>query len=142
MVFADYMNQYLSVGDEKLVNRVAKRGSFRPVLQHFRVVQILTNIRMVEGFCRCKCTVGGFVDEIMVFADYMNEYLSDGDEKLVVREAKRSSFPPILHFSRRTLCAGPVSQNNNYLGNWSGAYLRPESQDRTSILFDFVVKIF
>ena len=51
MVLGDYMKSYLLDEDEKWVIREAKRSCFVPVLQRFRSVQILKNMRLVEGFC-------------------------------------------------------------------------------------------
>ena len=45
-----------------------------------------------RGILSMKCTVGGFVDENMVFGDYISENSSNGEEKYVVREGKRSCF--------------------------------------------------
>ena len=75
------MNEYLSVGDEKWVIMEAKSSSFRPVLQRFRVMQISTNMPCWRVFVDEISSVGGFVDENMVFGDYMSECLSDEDEK-------------------------------------------------------------
>ena len=61
--------------------RDAKTSCYRPILLHFRLVQILTDMCLAEGFVHENVQVGGFVDEIMVFGDYVNEYSSDEDEK-------------------------------------------------------------
>ena len=46
-----------------------------------------------------------FVDVNMVFRDDTSEYESDGDEKYVVREGKRSGFRPVLqHFRTHAGC--------------------------------------
>ena len=61
--------------------REAERSSFRSVLQCFRMVQISTNMPCWRIFVDEISSVGGFVDENMVFGDYMSEYLLDEDEK-------------------------------------------------------------
>ena len=45
---------------------------------------------------------------------YTDEYLSNLHEKLTVKKVKSYSFRPVWQPLRRTLCAGPVSQNNIY----------------------------
>ena len=61
--------------------REAERSNFRPILQRFQKVEILTNMRLLQFFVDELRLFSCFVDEIMVFAEYMSEYSSAGDEK-------------------------------------------------------------
>jgi len=49
-----------------------------------------------RGILSMKLHWLGFVVENMIFGEYMSEYSSDGDEKWVVREAKRKCFGHVL----------------------------------------------
>ena len=61
--------------------REAERSNFRPILQSFQKVQILTNMRLLQFFVEEMRLFSCFVDEIMVFAEYISKYPSNGDEK-------------------------------------------------------------
>ena len=50
MVLGDYISEYPLDGDEKQVVREALKSSFHPVLQRFRMMQILRNMRLLQFF--------------------------------------------------------------------------------------------